>query len=170
MPCTLTSREATCEAVGVSCFSQDNHSYFCIVGILSRCKMRKISYFYLYILKTLGEKCFSGRSFFLGKGPIAAVLRTKPKTYKLPKMKFSFLIFISFIKLESLGQSELASRLTLNCQNSYVEPHKIRDIPVTIMDVSWSCFVCIFLYVLETLIFPGWDLEIPRVILNTWKI
>lgn len=39
-------------------------------------------------------------------------------------------------KLESLGQSELASRLTLNCQNSYVEPHKIRDIPVTIMDVS----------------------------------
>uniref|UniRef100_A0A8C9ILJ5 SPG21 abhydrolase domain containing, maspardin n=1 Tax=Piliocolobus tephrosceles TaxID=591936 RepID=A0A8C9ILJ5_9PRIM len=42
-------------------------------------------------------------------------------------------------RLESLGQSELASRLTLNCQNSYVEPHKIRDIPVTIMDagVQW---------------------------------
>lgn len=40
------------------------------------------------------------------------------------------------LQLESLGQSELASRLTLNCQNSYVEPHKIRDIPVTIMDVS----------------------------------
>uniref|UniRef100_A0A8C6ARV8 Uncharacterized protein n=3 Tax=Monodon monoceros TaxID=40151 RepID=A0A8C6ARV8_MONMO len=40
-------------------------------------------------------------------------------------------------RLESLGQSELASRLTLNCQNSYVEPHKIRDIPVTIMDVSF---------------------------------
>lgn len=38
-------------------------------------------------------------------------------------------------RLESLGQSELASRLTLNCQNSYVEPHKIRDVPVTIMDV-----------------------------------
>uniref|UniRef100_A0A671EJ59 Maspardin n=1 Tax=Rhinolophus ferrumequinum TaxID=59479 RepID=A0A671EJ59_RHIFE len=38
-------------------------------------------------------------------------------------------------RLESLCQSELASRLTLNCQNSYVEPHKIRDIPVTIMDV-----------------------------------
>ncbi|MBV96966.1 Maspardin, partial [Eschrichtius robustus] len=38
-------------------------------------------------------------------------------------------------RLESLGQSELASRLTLNCQNSYVEPHKIRDIPVTIMDI-----------------------------------
>ncbi|XP_069481187.1 maspardin isoform X2 [Ambystoma mexicanum] len=38
-------------------------------------------------------------------------------------------------RLESLSQSELASRLTLNCQNSYVEPHKIRDIAVTIMDV-----------------------------------
>lgn len=45
-----------------------------------------------------------------------------------------------YCKLESLGQSELASRLTLNCQNSYVEPHKIRDIPVTIMDVSESQF------------------------------
>lgn len=38
-------------------------------------------------------------------------------------------------QLESLNQSELASRLTLNCQNSYVEPHKIRDLAVTIMDV-----------------------------------
>ncbi|XP_053575328.1 maspardin [Bombina bombina] len=38
-------------------------------------------------------------------------------------------------RLESLNQSELASRLTLNCQNSYVEPHKIRDVAVTIMDV-----------------------------------
>ncbi|XP_040198242.1 maspardin [Rana temporaria] len=38
-------------------------------------------------------------------------------------------------RLESLNQSELASRLTLNCQNSYVEPHKIRDLAVTIMDV-----------------------------------
>nr|XP_014354120.1 PREDICTED: maspardin isoform X2 [Latimeria chalumnae] len=38
-------------------------------------------------------------------------------------------------RLETLNQSELASRLTLNCQNSYVEPHKIKDIAVTIMDV-----------------------------------
>ncbi|XP_072516930.1 maspardin isoform X1 [Salminus brasiliensis] len=38
-------------------------------------------------------------------------------------------------RLESLNQSELASRLTLNCQNSYVEPHKIKDVAVTIMDV-----------------------------------
>lgn len=47
---------------------------------------------------------------------------------------------VFFLQLESLGQSELASRLTLNCQNSYVEPHKIRDIPVTIMDVSFFFF------------------------------
>lgn len=39
-------------------------------------------------------------------------------------------------QLESLNQSELASRLTLNCQNSYVEPHKIKDVAVTIIDVS----------------------------------
>lgn len=50
----------------------------------------------------------------------------------MPKLYLHFLL-----QLESLGQSELASRLTLNCQNSYVEPHKIRDIPVTIMDVSF---------------------------------
>lgn len=43
------------------------------------------------------------------------------------------------LQLESLSQSELASRLTLNCQNSYVEPHKIKDVAVTIIDVgSWS--------------------------------
>lgn len=45
-------------------------------------------------------------------------------------------VFFHLEQLESLGQSELASRLTLNCQNSYVEPHKIKDIAVTIMDVS----------------------------------
>ncbi|XP_068169985.1 maspardin isoform X1 [Antennarius striatus] len=39
-------------------------------------------------------------------------------------------------RLESLNQSDLASRLTLNCQNSYVEPHKIKDVAVTIIDVS----------------------------------
>ncbi|KAJ8343935.1 hypothetical protein SKAU_G00312640 [Synaphobranchus kaupii] len=38
-------------------------------------------------------------------------------------------------RLESLSQSELASRLTLNCQNSYVEPHKIKGVAVTIIDV-----------------------------------
>ncbi|XP_077374356.1 maspardin isoform X2 [Festucalex cinctus] len=38
-------------------------------------------------------------------------------------------------RLESLNQREIASRLTLNCQNSYVEPHKIKDVAVTIIDV-----------------------------------
>ncbi|CAG5850747.1 unnamed protein product [Menidia menidia] len=38
-------------------------------------------------------------------------------------------------RLETLNQGELASRLTLNCQNSYVEPHKIKDVAVTIIDV-----------------------------------
>ena len=37
-------------------------------------------------------------------------------------------------KLDSLSQQELASRLTLNCMNCYVEPQKI-EIPITILDV-----------------------------------
>uniref|UniRef100_A0A3Q0RK68 Maspardin n=1 Tax=Amphilophus citrinellus TaxID=61819 RepID=A0A3Q0RK68_AMPCI len=43
-------------------------------------------------------------------------------------------------RLESLNQSELASRLTLNCQNSYVEPHKIKDVAVTIIDIHMRQF------------------------------
>ncbi|CAG9795772.1 unnamed protein product [Diatraea saccharalis] len=38
-------------------------------------------------------------------------------------------------RLESLNQSELASRLTLNCSPHYVKPHLLKDIPVTVMDV-----------------------------------
>ncbi|XP_050293533.1 maspardin-like [Anthonomus grandis grandis] len=38
-------------------------------------------------------------------------------------------------KLDSLTQSELASRLTLNCTRGYVEAHKLTDLPVTIIDV-----------------------------------
>ncbi|XP_057319546.1 maspardin-like [Microplitis mediator] len=38
-------------------------------------------------------------------------------------------------KLESLTQSELASRLTINCVNSYVQPHKMGNLPITIIDV-----------------------------------
>ncbi|KAL1509876.1 hypothetical protein ABEB36_004546 [Hypothenemus hampei] len=38
-------------------------------------------------------------------------------------------------KLETLTQSDLASRLTLNCVESYVEAHKLIHIPVTIIDV-----------------------------------
>ncbi|XP_042910678.1 maspardin isoform X4 [Parasteatoda tepidariorum] len=38
-------------------------------------------------------------------------------------------------KLETLSQQELASRLTLTCMNCYVEPQKLRSIPITIVDV-----------------------------------
>ena len=44
--------------------------------------------------------------------------------------------FIITLQLDSFGQQELASRLTLNCMNAYIEPQKIKDIPVTIIDVS----------------------------------
>lgn len=37
--------------------------------------------------------------------------------------------------MESLPQTELASRLTLNCLRGYVEAHKLVNIPVTIIDV-----------------------------------
>ncbi|XP_063830625.1 maspardin-like [Ostrinia nubilalis] len=38
-------------------------------------------------------------------------------------------------RLESLNQSELASRLTLNCTPSYVQPTVLKNLPITIMDV-----------------------------------
>ncbi|KAK7793637.1 hypothetical protein R5R35_004865 [Gryllus longicercus] len=38
-------------------------------------------------------------------------------------------------RLESLSQQDLASRLTVNCASSYVEPQKFSDCPVTVMDV-----------------------------------
>lgn len=39
-------------------------------------------------------------------------------------------------QLDSLTQQDLASRLTLNCVNSYVEPHKLHYVQaVTIVDV-----------------------------------
>ena len=42
-------------------------------------------------------------------------------------------------KLESLGQSELASRLTLNCTPAFVQPNLVNDLPVTIIDVWDDC-------------------------------
>jgi maspardin len=41
--------------------------------------------------------------------------------------------------LDSLGQQELASRLTLNCMNAYVEPQKLKEVVVTVMDVNDEC-------------------------------
>lgn len=44
------------------------------------------------------------------------------------------------LQLDSLDRSSLASRLTLNCMNSYIEPQKIANIPMTIIDVRTQCF------------------------------
>ena len=49
------------------------------------------------------------------------------------------ILFIVILQLDKLGQQELASRLTLNCMNAYVEPQKLSSIPVLIMDVSGWC-------------------------------
>jgi maspardin len=38
--------------------------------------------------------------------------------------------------LDTLSQSELASRLTLNCCDGYVVPHKLQSLPVMIIDVN----------------------------------
>lgn len=37
--------------------------------------------------------------------------------------------------MESLNQSELASRLTLNCTPCYVQPQTLLNVPITILDV-----------------------------------
>ena len=42
-------------------------------------------------------------------------------------------------KLDSLGQTDLASRLTLNCTPSFVQPHLVNDLPVTVLDVWDDC-------------------------------
>lgn len=42
-------------------------------------------------------------------------------------------------KLDSLSQKVLASRLTLNCMSSYVEPQKLNSVDITIMDVFDEC-------------------------------
>ncbi|XP_049877009.1 maspardin-like [Pectinophora gossypiella] len=42
-------------------------------------------------------------------------------------------------RLESLTQSELASRLTLNCTPMYVQPDLLNHLPVTILDVWDEC-------------------------------
>jgi maspardin len=39
-------------------------------------------------------------------------------------------------RLDQLSQSELASRLTLNCINSYVIPQALQELNITIIDVS----------------------------------
>ena len=41
--------------------------------------------------------------------------------------------------LNRMPQSDLASRLTLNCTSSYVEPHRLHSVSITIMDVFDRC-------------------------------
>ncbi|CAG0924911.1 unnamed protein product [Notodromas monacha] len=38
-------------------------------------------------------------------------------------------------RLEEMTQSQLASRLTLNCSPTYVMPQHLREIPITLIDV-----------------------------------
>lgn len=45
-------------------------------------------------------------------------------------------------RFETLKQSELASRLTLNCSRGYVEAHKLHELPVTIIDVFDKSALC----------------------------
>ncbi|GAB1603576.1 maspardin-like [Argonauta hians] len=42
-------------------------------------------------------------------------------------------------KLDNLPQKVLASRLTLNCMSSYIEPQKLIPVDITIMDVFDNC-------------------------------
>ncbi|KAK3735179.1 hypothetical protein QZH41_018140 [Actinostola sp. cb2023] len=44
-------------------------------------------------------------------------------------------------RLEGMGRSELASRLTLNCVDSYVEPQKLQNIAITIIDIHLRQFM-----------------------------
>ncbi|XP_022086957.1 maspardin-like [Acanthaster planci] len=50
---------------------------------------------------------------------------------------------IDFIveRLESLSQSDLASRLTINCMSSYVEPQKLHALDITLIDVFDECAI-----------------------------
>ena len=42
-------------------------------------------------------------------------------------------------RLDTLSQSDLASRLTLSCSSGYVKPQNVNDLPVTIIDVFDGC-------------------------------
>lgn len=69
--------------------------------------------------------------------PAVVLKRMVMGTYSLHPVDSDIADSIDFMveKLESLSQSELASRLTLNCINSYVEPQNLDGIPITIIDV-----------------------------------
>ena len=50
-------------------------------------------------------------------------------------ISMSFLPIFILLQLDTLERGQLASRLTLNCNDNYVEPQKLQDIYITIMDV-----------------------------------
>ena len=69
---------------------------------------------------------------------------------------------ITFVlsQLDSLGRNEIASRLTLNCMDAYVEPQKLRDITVTILDVGEIDFFFLELplHVITVLLLKQWKM------------
>ena len=76
---------------------------------------------------------------------------------------FLMAIFILY-QLDGLGRNELASRLTLNCMDAYVEPQKLRDITVTILDVGENNFFCLELplHVRRVVLFRLWKMKFCR--------
>ena len=58
-----------------------------------------------------------------------------------PFLMFSCGLSHFYPQLESLSQSELASRLTLNCSSSYVNVSQLQDYCVTIVDVFDECAI-----------------------------
>lgn len=65
------------------------------------------------------------------------IMGNLPRSSRDPEVAYSVDFMVE--KLDGLNQAELASRLTLNCTSSYVEPQKLRAIPTTIMDVFDEC-------------------------------
>jgi maspardin len=75
---------------------------------------------------------------------LRSVIRPPAPRYPVPGPKSDIseitdsILFVSELT-DRLTQAELASRLTVKCTNSYVEPHRLQSLPVTIMDVfDWS--------------------------------
>lgn len=80
--------------------------------------------------QTKSAKAFWAMPAFLLKRQIMTNLPTE-------KLEVSVANSIDFMveRLDTLERAQLASRLTINCMDSYVEPQKLGDVYVTIMDV-----------------------------------
>ena len=64
------------------------------------------------------------------------IMGKRPLDSNTPDKSIQESIEFMNLSLESLTQKELASRLTLNCSNSYVKPQLLQETPITIIDVS----------------------------------